>query len=100
MRRPICNNTYPISYHSRRRVLQGGAGPGRPPCASLRRMTSRVGSREATGPTAVPPSGREGPECIPVAIAQTHEDIAPAAAAGLAAVVRERHGQGRGAVLG
>ena len=63
-------------------------------------MTSRVGSREAPGATGVPPRGREGPERIPVAIAETHEDIARAVAARIAAIVRERHGQGRGAVLG
>jgi glucosamine-6-phosphate deaminase len=60
-------------------------------------MMSRVGSREAAGPTAVPPPGREGPERIPVAIAETHEEIARAVAARIAAIVRERHG---GAVLG
>src|SRR5262245_56796371 len=63
-------------------------------------MTSRFGRMEAPGATAVPSWAREGPERFLVVISETHEDVARAVARRVAEVVRDRHGEGRGAVLG
>src|SRR4029079_6090555 len=45
-------------------------------------------------------SMREGPERIPVVIAEDHEEVARQVARRIAEIVRERHAAGRSAVLG